>query len=142
MFIFLDVDGVLNNLKSLRDGIELDDSNTKALSMLVSAVRPQIILSSTWRLFHDHRTKLKDHLLHWEIPLWMGMTPDMPTKERWNEIEWSIHEKNVDKCIIIDDDQTAFPSSPIIPALKVKTDFRHGLTLNQVMWCIEEAKNL
>jgi hypothetical protein len=132
MILFLDIDGVLNNLKSLRRGEDLDIQNIIRFKILVKRIKPQIVLSSTWRLFQDHKDRLRDCFIKNDIPLWIGQTQDLTGKERWEEIESWCLEKSVDKCIVIDDDGSAFSPNATIPTLKVKTDFRTGLTLHDV----------
>jgi hypothetical protein len=58
-YIFLDVDGVLNNeqflLKHLDDDVILDESNIKLLGELVSKAQAKVILSSSWRLLFTEK---------------------------------------------------------------------------------------
>lgn len=133
MFIFLDVDGVLNNLYSLRRGEDLDLGLLQNLKFLVNRIKPSIILSSTWRLSSAHKAKLRQAFIASGIPLWIGQTQDLPNKERREEINEFILERNIDKCIIIDDDSSAFPKDHIVPTLEVRTDFRGGLTFEKVV---------
>ena len=64
--IFLDVDGVLNNLNFLYEQFRrsnipnikgLDNNNLKALQKLVELTDAKLILSSTWRSYFDDNLK-------------------------------------------------------------------------------------
>jgi hypothetical protein len=54
-YLFLDVDGVLNNRKTPAQGglFGMDLRNVAVLNEIVQDVRPEIVVSSTWRWNHD-----------------------------------------------------------------------------------------
>lgn len=90
--LFLDVDGVLNNLEVLsssRFSDPLGDHHLKLLKILVAATDCKIVLSSTWRLFNESRTSLKIAFEEHGIPQWIGCTPDLKSGPRSAEIvQW------------------------------------------------------
>ena len=117
--IFLDVDGVLNNMDSLRRAAEanrrtwaIDKERLYTLKRIADHTSSKIVLSTDWRLpVNDPANLVIRVFLHtWGIPV-AGATPclDMPDRigsvERAAEIrEWlDDHEGEVEEFLIIDD---------------------------------------
>jgi len=65
--IFLDVDFVLNTRKSLtKDGLfSLDKECLNNLFYIIEKTGAKIVLSSTWRLYNEHKKFLNDHGIFW-----------------------------------------------------------------------------
>lgn len=147
--LFLDVDGVLNNLEvvnSQRGGDPLGSNHLSLLRTLVSATDCQIVLSSTWRLFPDSLNSLSLAFVEHGIPEWIGVTPELRTGRRADEIlRWL--EINVTKPTIavgIDDDEDIDIGNDHGLPVKfkpLKTDFDHGLTSDIVQRAIDWFKH-
>jgi hypothetical protein len=103
--IFLDIDGVLNNATYLRtvkgkpSEYEIDIEKVSKLNALYSEVEYSVVISSSWRLFHDEDkliSYLKDRAgLKADI---IGCTPSLssPYMYRGNEIiAWLEQNENV-----------------------------------------------
>lgn len=130
--IFLDIDGVLNNPKSLMDGNKPDIDCIKALNWLVAETGAKIVVSSTWRGRPDLLDVFKSWGCNFEV---IGITPSLESKtvngvfigkERGNEIaKWL--EKNRGKWeffVILDDDDDMGHLKPNL----VQTNYKYGLT--------------
>ena len=54
-YLFLDIDGVLNHSRSptSRKLFEIDPEPVVQLNRIVESTRPEIVISSTWRINHD-----------------------------------------------------------------------------------------
>jgi hypothetical protein len=57
-FLFLDVDGVLNTRESFKRGEELDDMCCRRLRRIIADADPEVVLSSTWRLYPPHAKRV------------------------------------------------------------------------------------
>lgn len=134
--LFLDVDGVLNNLKILSTGGEfpLGCRQLSLLKLITSRTCCEIVLSSTWRLYEDHKNALREAFESHLLPLWIGETPDLGTRVRRDEIlSWLVGYTEPVKVVVLDDDKDAMLIN--VPAcvknrLFVHTSFDHGLTLD------------
>ena len=73
--IFLDVDGVLNSIKTLYEDISLEDDLILNLKELVDKTEAKIILSSSWRLSTEAVATLMDKLDKFGLVI-SGMTCD------------------------------------------------------------------
>ncbi|WP_297421829.1 HAD domain-containing protein [Clostridium sp.] len=122
--IFLDIDGVLNSEKFLRNnpGQAIDKNSVSILKNIVDKTGAIIVMSSGWRLWFDDNMMpqdgysqcLYDILCEFHIKLF-GKTPDFSTEEirtrktfsnvKATEINaWlNAHEIVVDKYVVIDD---------------------------------------
>lgn len=154
--LFLDIDGVLNYDGHLagRTGTE-DQICPKAaarVQMICDATGAQIVVSSTWRLFHK-KPKLQRLLgLRGITTPIIGVTPDLCGRPRGNEIaSWlelweNSHPGDLGHICIIDDDDDACEveakdvykyrkmsdyrrlGMPILAPWFVHTSFQTGLT--------------
>lgn len=147
--LFLDVDGVLNNLEVLsasRSSDPLGETHLKLLKILVAATNCKIVVSSTWRLYPESMDSLKIAFQEHDIPLWIGTTPYLNTTRRANEIlNWiELNIKVSTVAVGIDDDEDidigndhGFP----VKFKPIKTCFNHGLTEEIVQEAIDWLNN-
>lgn len=116
--IFLDIDGVLNNINNLiriskkthksYSGCEypFDEENLSNLKHLVDITNSKIVITSSWRKHDNHLkvlfNKFKEYNLDKEI---IGYTPILNTK-RGIEIKEYLKRNNIScNFIILDDDR-------------------------------------
>ena len=144
--LFLDVDGVLNNLKVLSAGSDyaLGCRQLSLLKLITANTCCEIVLSSTWRLYEDHKEALRKAFEAHLVPLWVGETPDLGTRVRRDEIlSWLIGYTEPAKVVILDDDKDAMlVNAPerFRDRLFVHTNFDHGLTLDHAESILEFFK--
>ena len=144
--IFLDVDGVLNNVDTL-DRIRPPEGGSytgvdmvlvERLRKIVTVTDAHIVLSSTWREYEYFKEILLEKLGDMALRV-IGETPKLDWKSRSEEINaWiRIHtEVKINKFIVIDDltcdDLDSFGESFI------QTYYSDGLTEELVKKCIEK----
>ncbi len=126
--LFLDVDGVLN---CVRGEFALSDTALSHLAYLVSRLGCDIVITSSWRLYADSLTLLRQAFELHGIPAWIGVTPDS-CGPRWAEIlAWVFDHLDADSLVIIvDDDDDADPRhhAPLpVPCLFFQADPAIGL---------------
>ncbi len=134
--IFLDVDGVLNNAKTMVRMKMLDDKCIIRLKKILDNTNAKIVLSSTWRLRKDSiGIKLYEAFKKNGIDpkLLIGRTPHLYKRE--NEINQWIRNHNVNKWIAIDDMSLKLPEEHF-----VNTSFFTGLTDKDVKKAIKLLK--
>lgn len=109
MVIFLDIDGVLNQLQR---NYYLDSECIKNLSKLCKTLKANIVLTSSWRLGYTNFGKctpqieeLKRQFDKYSIKI-SGRTYNLGN--RANEIIKHIQEHNINAYIILDDDKNEF----------------------------------
>lgn len=120
LYIFLDIDGVLNKSSQWKRMYSLDEDCVRSFCSFVTQVNGQIILTSSWRSgFVDTLSKentpqiktLENMLLVHGIKI-MDKTPYLPGRKRDKEIERFLYLKESDAMhedyIIIDDDKGEF----------------------------------
>lgn len=145
--LFLDVDGVLNNLQSNE---ELCDINLNNLKTVVKFSNCEIVLSSTWRLFDEFKFNLKLAFEQNDIPLWKDQTPRIisdnfqVTPRRDEIISW-LKSNIFEDCIIVivDDESDANIKNHQLHNIKDKfihTDINSGLNSNDVIEIINFFK--
>ena len=113
--IFLDVDGVLNNIHSTercRGFIGIEDSKVEILKEIVNKTGAKIVLSSTWRYGWEknindcdgHGTYLNYKLSYSGLKI-LDKTKDfVDSEDRGGEIlEW-VKRNNITEYIVIDDE--------------------------------------
>jgi hypothetical protein len=135
--LFLDVDGVLNNLEvlsSTRSSDPLGEDHLLLLKGLVTLSGCDIVLSSTWRLFPESRAELSAAFMRHGIPNWIGITPQLDNVPRSAEItDWLRKNVTVPTVAVgIDDDEDIDIGNDHGLPVKfkaLKTCFDHGLTL-------------
>lgn len=150
--IFLDVDGVLNCRDTFSgphaDGhFTLDPDMCDRFKEIVDScwpITPIVVLSSTWRLFEENRTKVTNWLLERGITI-HSQTPkirrDSEMIMRGEEInKWFADrpQLNVSKFIILDDDSDFTQEQK---PFHVHTSFQDGLTWEKTQEAIRKLKN-
>lgn len=143
--LFLDVDGVLNNLEVLSSSSSMDplgDHHLRLLKTLVAATDCKIVLSSTWRLFRESKTSLQTAFEQHDIPVWIGCTPQFNSGPRSDEIlSWLRKNTNTPVVAVgIDDDEDIDIGNDHGLPVKFKplrTSFDKGLTAEVVQEAIE-----
>jgi len=111
--IFLDVDGVLNSIRSRKifGSDYIDESCLTILSSIVNKTNALLVLSSSWRLNIEDRRKISIALSKQNLKIW-DFTPVIKIDEnscvdRSEEIILWLSKNSVDKFAIIDDDPRA-----------------------------------
>ena len=153
-FIFLDIDGVLNNHRFIMENSYLKESEQKLideqkmvlLKNIIEATRAKIVLSSSWRDMFDEnmspRTKRASEIMAlfqaYGLELW-SRTQDQSDKmlsiEKWIKSHRSI----IDRFIIIDDD-FIYDNREMLSRL-VRTSYYIGLTEQHVSAAIHMLKD-
>ena len=141
--IFLDIDGVLNNIGQyynerkvyISNAAELDKTAIGILRFICDCTGAKIVISSTWRLLNKDTAWFKGmfNSYGWYDVDVIGLTPDKH-HHRGNEIaEWvSNHRRTIDTYVIVDDDTDMLPDQPF-----VHVDNIVGLTLYNAVDIIE-----
>lgn len=139
MYIFLDVDGVLNTKADwARKVYSLNGKCVSAFCRLVMHVSgPKIVLSSTWRngIARDGKTAV--HIDDLKKALEPAYTKDLdktavsPDGSRSKEIDHYLRRHPEDSYLILDDDPMLFDAGDRTPHLYL-TDARTGLTERDV----------
>ena len=131
MIIFLDIDGVLNQLQ---DNYYIDKNCVEQLSILCKKLNAKVVLTSSWRLgftrvgeCSPQIEKLKNIFSEYNIDLY-NRTFDLG--DRATEIKDYIIRHGVGKYIIIDDDISEFKEKTLKNLFIVSP--RKGLTSKDV----------
>ena len=141
-YIFLDVDGVLNQESQWKHMFTLDDYCVKefaAFAKNISEGNPRVILTSTWKNGYDNAGKhsepvkrLINTLNEYGIKI-IGKTNINDKGDRAKEINEFIKEHNLEpkKVFVIDDDKSIF-KSPLLDNVAFiisnsKTGFRNKI---------------
>ena len=126
--IFLDIDGVLNNINAIKNpSYCLDDNCIKRLKTILDKTNAKIVLSSSWRLRKDmHLLLLAQKItdLGINLDLIIDATPQM-TNRTEEILDWVENNKvslNINKWIAIDDTPLNLDKNKF-----VKKDFKTGL---------------
>lgn len=148
--LFLDVDGVLNNLVILsesRSSNPLGEQHLRLLKMLVAGSGCDIVLSSTWRLFHESKLSLEVAFKEHEIPMWVGCTPELINQPRSAEIlqyleAWLQGRDLRDPVVAVgidDDEDIDIGTGHGLPVhfKPLRTSFDNGLTAEVVQEAID-----
>ena len=136
-YIFFDIDGVLNKESDWRQ--QHFSINDACMSVFVNFVNilkdrynqtPKLITCSTWRAGYNNSNKsgsptslLEDTFHKWNLNI-NGAT-SISSKTRQEEIEYYIRRHNVQKYIIIDDDESLYYDTSKINLYV--PDYRTGL---------------
>ena len=135
MYIFLDVDGVLNTEKDWAGKVySLNQSCVDSFYTFIRSVRnPKIVLSSTWRngIARDGTTAVHiDDLIKALSPAGitaLDKTAVAPDGSRSKEIDYYLRRHPKDTYIILDDDPTLFDEGEKTPYLYL-TNAKTGFT--------------
>lgn len=139
--IFLDVDGVLNNLLWARrmfdEGVNvfakdmLEYRAIELLKRIIDATGADVVITSTWRMRAVQMTHLLDQLARFDIyPI--AVTPRLNT-DRGDEISAWMQHYDVESYVILDDDSDMDEHMDHL----VQTSFEHGLQREHVERAIE-----
>ena len=141
--VFIDIDVVLNNEKSLQlDYNSFCPENVRLLNEIIEKTGAKLVISSTWRLMHpDIIDIFKSEGVTGEI---VGMTPDLSIQQnglfrsviRGEEIQFFLDNwkgETIDNFVILDDENDM---GNLLPKL-VQTDFCRGLSIFEAEKTIE-----
>ena len=147
LYIFLDVDGVLNNTAAFelnKDTIfVLSHENLVAYQYLVDKLKEKydvkVILSSTWRMYKTGLNKLAKFSKKYSGLKFYAKTSD---SHKYRDIEikrfCDNHNINYDDILIIDDD----PITNELYKRHLQTNCFDGLRFSDVYRCLEEMFDL
>ena len=139
MVIFLDIDGVLNQLQGR---YSLDKNCIKNLALICNSLNGKIVLTSSWRLGYTNLgkcspqiEKLKEYFDTYDINI-VGRTVDL--NDRTKEIEAYINKYEIKKYIILDDDKSEFKSGLLKNTYII--NHKTGLTEKDAKKIVKEQK--
>lgn len=112
MIIFLDIDGVLNQLQA---NYYIDDACVKQLGILCGKLNATVVITSTWRIGFTHSydrctpqvKKLIDIFRKYNITI-QSRTRVIPDSDRYAEIQEYVQRNSIKKYVILDDDRSLF----------------------------------
>jgi Swiss Army Knife RNA repair-like protein len=115
--VFLDIDGVLN-CKQTRNPRKfpfiLDATLLRRLNHLLEITGAEVVLASNWRYDPVGLLAAK----YFRVPF-MDTTPDLPGQPRCTPIlEWLRHHSEVDRFIVIDDEDDELDDLPLFQPLR------------------------
>ena len=147
MYVFLDVDGVLNTESDWgRKVYSLNGDCVAAFCRLLSCLHePKVVLSSTWRngIARDGTTAvhIDDLLKALESAGIMSLdkTGVAPDGSRTKEIDYYLRRHPEDRYIILDDDPNLFDRKESTPHLYL-TSSKIGLTEEDVKKILKQLK--
>jgi hypothetical protein len=153
--IFLDVDGVLNTMKSItqaQDIHHIEPSCLNNLKRIVDETDAQIVISSSWRFHADGMdvlySKLESVGLKNRV---IGSTPYVHGPRGREILKWLQDNNHTEaKYVVLDDDMIhrdykgdgeADPSLQNMRSLHIKTHSSHGLTEREANQAIKKLIN-
>ena len=126
--LFLDVDGVLNTSSLIsKEGVfAVGEVFLNRLATIVYETNVELVLSSSWRLFPDHKRILQERFESRKLK-WIDTTKENANwVPRSDEIcEWLKRHPEIKKFAIVDDDRQAGKHTPTCFFM---TTFKEGLT--------------
>lgn len=133
MIIFLDIDGVLNQLQA---NYYIDDACVKQLGILCGKLNATVVITSTWRIGFTHSydrctpqiKNLIDICRKYNITI-QSRTRVIPNGDRYAEIQEYVQRNNIKKYVILDDDRSLFQTGTKHLYL---VNPSHGLTAGDV----------
>lgn len=133
--IFLDIDGVLNSMRSMKFMEMVDMECARNLRRIVSHTNADIVISSTWRLGNSTHN-LREIFYPWGLYRVIGKTcsnhPDRKSV-RGDEIKAWIDAFGCKNYLILDDDTDMLPEQK---EHFINTDAYHGLTEKESTFAI------
>ena len=135
-YLFLDVDGVLNNY--LSEGEYFTEYNMSCLKQLCDFIDFKIVLSSDWRRSPKNKARVRSELKHIGLELFSYTPFDSYYGSRKDEIkEWLIGDDHYSGLIL--DDMSADECDPKLQNLLFyRTDYKLGLTEQDVDIILEK----
>jgi len=131
--VFLDIDGVLNNLASSAMGVSLINEKAMLVARLCSQTKASVVVSSSWKILYNLKT-LQEML--WRVGVSgvdiLDVTPNIHDigTVRGDEIKaWLNQHPNVENYVILDDNSDMLEEQ--LPHF-VQTDHHFGLTWTEV----------
>lgn len=138
--IFLDIDGVLINRESCRQGFGIPDLTcVQHLNYILDNSDAQLVISSCWRIGRSV-PELQKLLEEWGVRRnrIIDKTPHDWSAQRGQEIQWWLEDnKGVERFVIVDDDSDMCHLLPYL----VKTRFEPGLTLEDAKKVLDMLLN-
>lgn len=146
-YLFLDIDGVLNNITWLKNCVDnnleekgyyrfIDPKCIDAINFLIDKLSEkfdvQVVISSLWKLQgHDYCTEiLKKHNLKFKNDL--DFTPTNFERNRFKEIYKYLTEKKQFNNFLVIDDEDLSELLNFNHFIKTTGYYNYGLTINQV----------
>lgn len=139
--LFLDIDGVLNNIASMAEGVEIVPEKVLLIRDVIEATGARIVISSTWRMGLSKDTLamilgfagMRRHYI-------IDVTPELPNKTRGHEIDqWLVRNPEYQMYAIIDDDSDMLDSQK---PYFVQTSAMAGITTLERQKLIDILKEL
>lgn len=135
--IFLDIDGVLNNITDDQEGngdpFALDHQNWSSLSKaalneIVKQTGAKVVISSSWR-------KMQPDIGWWNEQFAIGgivadcisVTPGSENGFRGREIRQWLKDRDIETYVILDDESDFYSDQP-----RIHVDMFHGLLMHHV----------
>jgi hypothetical protein len=136
--LFLDIDGVLNNVASLAEGVHLLPEKALLVRDICERTGARLVISSAWRAIYTPKA-LQSVLYRVGLRCvgfeWGGYVCDDRGRRRNHEIADYVEANNVDRYVILDDDDWDwYPDQ--IPHF-VQTDVQTGITRKHAKSAIE-----
>ena len=152
-YIFLDCDGVLNNINYTKkcytkNGhkpmsmycVPFDPYNLKNLAKLVRKTKANIVLTSTWRLDKEHIAVLKARLAEYGLRIY-DMTDNINMIRGVEIKEWLKSHRDIENYVVIDDEEYNL-SNFIDNKHLVIVDSKYGLTFGDRIRAINKLKGV
>lgn len=136
IYIFLDVDGVLNKESDWKKPFTINESCLVQFAAFVKTMKdPRIVLSSTWRAGYantgamsEGENSLSNKLAKYNLKI-VDSTP-VSSKTRQEEIEYYIRRHGISSYVILDDDKSLFPNPERINLYLI--NYKTGITESDV----------
>ena len=136
MYVFLDIDGVLNKESDWKRSFTINDSCLYQFASLMKTIKePHIILSSTWRAGYTNKGAVVEHSdtlssKFAEYNLIIEDSTPVSNKTRQEEIEYYIRRHSISAYIVLDDDESLFPYPERINLYL--TNYKTGITESDI----------
>lgn len=130
MYIFLDIDGVLNKESQWNVPYSLNDGCIKSFCRYIKKVKnPKIVLTSTWKTGFEKNGKclpqverLLDKLAVYGVDIY-DKTLTAPDNDRSKEIAYYLKRHPIEEYVILDDDKTLYSDKKHLVIINYKVGF-------------------
>lgn len=152
-YIFLDCDGVLNNINYTKKCYKkngkktmsmyctpFDPYNLKNLAKIVRKTGANIVLTSTWRLDKEHIAVLKARLAEYGLKIY-DMTDNINMIRGVEIKEWLKSHRDIENYVVIDDEEYNL-SNFIDNKHLVIVNSEYGLTFRDRVKAIEKLRGV
>lgn len=127
--LFLDIDGVLNNIASLAEGVHLIPEKCVMLRECLKDLDVKIVISSSWRILYDLKM-LREILRRSGLNICVyDVTPKLNGCRGLEIYTWLNNNQNISQYCIIDDDADMLDEQL---DFFVKCDVKVGLTSREI----------